>query len=81
MRWEMVYHNSRITEIPMGSVQFIGLDVHKDTIDASVVDSETTVSEVDKRIANSSVLFKRLVSDLKLRGPVAVAYEAGCMGF
>jgi transposase len=65
----------------MGRIQFVGLDVHKDTIDASVVSGESAIPEVEKRIANNPALVKRLVTDLKRRGPVVAAYEAGCMGF
>jgi transposase len=65
----------------MSRIQFVGLDVHKDTIDASVVGRDSALPEVEKRIANTPALVKRLVNDLKRRGPVVAAYEAGCMGF
>ena len=37
----------------MGRIQFVGLDVHKDTIDASVVGGGSAIPEVEKRIANT----------------------------
>ncbi|MGA2976812.1 MAG: hypothetical protein ABSF77_16015 [Spirochaetia bacterium] len=37
----------------MGRIQFAGLYVHKDTIDASVMGSDSTVPELEKRIVNS----------------------------
>jgi transposase len=65
----------------MDRIQFVGLDVHKDTIDASVVGKDSAIPELEKRIANSPTVIKRLIGDLKRRGSLVAAYEAGCMGF
>jgi hypothetical protein len=68
-------------EVTMGRIQLVGLDAHKDTIDASVVGSDSAVPEIEKRITNSPAVVKHLVNDLKRRSPVVAAYEADCVGF
>jgi transposase len=65
----------------MASVQFVGLDVHKDTIDATVMSGKNGAPDFEKRYTNSPKVVQKLFKSLQQRGPVAAAYEAGCMGF
>jgi transposase len=63
------------------SLQFVGLDVHKDTIDATVMSGRSRIPDFEQHYTNSPKVVRRLFKNLRQKGPVAAAYEAGCMGF
>lgn len=65
----------------MASVQFAGLDVHKDTLDPTVMSGRNRAPDFEKRSTNSPKVVQKLFRSLQQRGPVTAACEAGCMGF
>ena len=62
-------------------LQYVGLDVHKETIDVFAFPDDDPAAVVEKRIANSSSSITKTFKKLLERGSVIACYEAGCMGF
>ncbi len=65
----------------MESLRYVGMDVHKETIDIVAVEEELQETVLEKRIHNDMRSIVRLFETLLAAGPVAAGYEAGCMGF
>jgi transposase len=65
----------------MEKVYYIGLDVHKDSIDMAVFEGNCKLAIARKRLGGDP---KRLVKEISVyqeMGRVQVAYEAGCLGY
>lgn len=65
----------------MKKVYYVGLDVHKETVDISVFLNSRQEPEFEKKMNND---YRKIISQMrKLQetGDVTVCYEAGCMGF
>jgi transposase len=65
----------------MTRLQYVGLDVHKETIDVFGFSDDDPAAVVEKRITNSNSSLKKTFKKLLERGSVIACYEAGCMGF
>ena len=65
----------------MKDVYYVGLDVHKETIEMSVFRNWDKEPEFEKRIANGTQDLIKIIRKLKKHGKVETCYEAGCMGF
>jgi transposase len=65
----------------MKSVSYVGMDVHKETIDCAVMEEFSGEIGLEKRMGNSMVSVKRFFARLLAEGPVVAGYEAGCLGY
>ena len=65
----------------MESVSYVGMDVHKETIDMVVMDAGSQESVLEKRIHSDMRSIVRFFEKVGATGPVVAGYEAGCMGF
>jgi transposase len=65
----------------MKNVYYVGLDVHKETIEVSVFCNWNKEPEFEKRIENNHGKLLKILRHLQEDGHVTVCYEAGCMGF
>ncbi len=67
----------------MGNVRYIGMDVHKDTIDIAVVNMRTPrgEAEIERRITNQPSAIKKFFEGLDESWIPMVGYEAGPAGF
>ena len=65
----------------MKSVSYVGMDVHKETIDCAVMEEFSAEIQLEKRMSNSLVSLKRFYGRLLSKGPVVAGYEAGCLGY
>jgi transposase len=62
-------------------VQYVGMDVHKETISVAVLHEESPAVVFEKTLRNDPGSLRIFFKRLKEKGMVAAAYEAGCMGF
>lgn len=62
-------------------LQYVGLDVHKETIDVFAFPDDDPAAVVEKRITNSNSSITKTFKKLSERGSVIACYEAGCLGF
>ncbi len=65
----------------MESVSYVGMDVHKETIECAVMDDSSTETRLEKRMSNNLPAIKRFFGRLLTEGAVVAGYEAGCLGF
>ena len=65
----------------MNTLQYVGMDVHKETIDVSVFRDRSSNPEIERKMYNSTKQIKSFFGRLKEGGNVIACYEAGCMGF
>jgi len=65
----------------MKSVRYVGMDVHKDTIDCAVMDDLSVETRFEKRLVNELRAIRKFFGRLLEEGPVVAGYEAGCLGF
>ena len=65
----------------MTRLQYVGLDVHKETIDVFGFSDDDPAAVVEKRITNSISSIAKTFKKLLERGSIIACYEAGCMGF
>lgn len=65
----------------MGNVYYVGLDVHKETIELSVFCNREAEPEIEKRIPHETKELMKILGRLTKQGKVETCYEAGCMGF
>jgi transposase len=65
----------------MDSVRYVGMDVHKETIDCAVMDGLSPETRFEKRLGNEHRAIRRFFDRLLSEGPVVAGYEAGCLGF
>ena len=61
----------------MESVSYVGMDVHKDTIDMVVMEAESREPVLEKRIGGDMRSIVRFFEKVGARGPVVAGYEAG----
>ena len=62
-------------------VQYVGMDVHKETISVAILHEECPVVVFEKTLRNDHGALRGFFKRLKGKGMVVTAYEAGCMGF
>ena len=62
-------------------LQYVGLDVHKETIDLFAFADDGPSPVLEKRITNQDTSLKKTFNKLLETGSVIACYEAGCMGF
>ena len=65
----------------MESVRFVGMDVHKDTIDLAVLGGHGGQVDFERRVGGTPEAVKKVIRQLKRNHLVVAGYEAGCMGF
>jgi transposase len=65
----------------MTRLQYVGLDVHKETIDIFAFSDDGSATVIEKRIVNSNSSITKTFKKLLEGGSVIACYEAGCMGF
>ena len=65
----------------MSTLHYVGMDVHKETIDMSMYKENDPRPYCEKRIPNRDTSIKKLFKGLLKTGSVVACYEAGCMGF
>ena len=65
----------------MSTQHYVGMDVHKKTIDVSMYKENDSRPYCEKRIPNRDTSIKKLFKGLMKTGSVVARYEAGCMGF
>jgi len=65
----------------MKRVQYVGLDVHKKSIEVSVLNGRNAAPEIEKALPNQETRIKVFFERLKMQGSVIACYEAGCIGF
>lgn len=65
----------------MGKIHYVGMDVHKETIQMSVLRGSEQTPTLEKEILNTPAALKQFFE--KFEGPefVVSCYEAGCFGF
>jgi len=65
----------------MIKLHYVGLDVHKETIEViAFLDNEKNPC-IEERIPNRTKSIKKIFWNLLREGSVIAWYEAGCMGF
>ncbi len=62
----------------MGSVYYVGLDVHKDSIRMAVLNEKEQESVYEATFGNDIPRVLRKITQFREKGEVVVAYEAGC---
>jgi hypothetical protein len=65
----------------MITLHYVGLDVHKETIEVVAFRENETAPCIEKRIPNRMKSIKKVFGNLLSEGSVIACYEAGCMGF
>jgi len=65
----------------MSTLHYVGMDVHKETIDVSMYKENDSRPYCEKRIPNRDTSIKKLFKGIMKTGSVVACYEAGCMGF
>lgn len=67
----------------MESVRFVGMDVHKDSIQLAVLTDQRDDREIEfeRQIASDPAGVKRVIRRLCREHRVLAGYEAGCMGY
>jgi transposase len=65
----------------MKTVYYVGLDVHKDTIQMAVLGNQGKEPVTAKGLPNDPYKVVKALAPYQEKGDVQVAYEAGCMGY
>jgi transposase len=65
----------------MKKVYYVGMDVHKETVEISVFLNSNREPEFEKRLPNDHRKIIKLLKKYQQPGQVKACYEAGCMGF
>ena len=65
----------------MSTLHYVGMDVHKETIDVTVYKENDQRPCCEKRIQNRETSIKKLFKGIMKAGSAVACYEAGCMGF
>jgi transposase len=65
----------------MKEVYYVGLDVHKDSIQMAVLDSRGKEPLVAKGLPNRTTRVVKELAEYQKKGDVQIAYEAGCLGY
>jgi len=65
----------------MVRLYYVGMDVHKETIDVLIFRDPGRQPYLERRIPNREQTVRKLFGKLLSHGSVIACYEAGCMGF
>jgi transposase len=65
----------------MKEVYYVGLDVHKDSIQMAVLDSRKKEPILAKGLPNRVTRIVKELAGYQEKGEVQIAYEAGCLGY
>jgi transposase len=65
----------------MNKVYYVGLDVHKDSIQMAVLDDRKKEPMVAKGLPNGVSRIVKELAGFREKGKVQIAYEAGCLGY
>jgi transposase len=65
----------------MNKVYYVGLDVHKDSIQMAVLDDRKKEPIVAKGLPNRVTRVVKELAGYQKQGKVQIAYEAGCLGY
>lgn len=65
----------------METIQYVGMDDHKDFIEVAVFSQNSKDPEMTKTLKNQPTTIKRFFSKIAANGNIIAGYEAGCMGF
>jgi transposase len=65
----------------MKELYYVGLDVHKDSIQMAVLDSRKKEAIVAKGLPNRTTRIVKELAGYQKNGKVQIAYEAGCLGY
>jgi transposase len=65
----------------MKEVYYVGLDVHKDSIQMAVLDSRKKEPVLAKGLPNRAARVAKELVAYRENGEVQIAYEAGCLGY
>lgn len=65
----------------METVFYVGMDVHKDSIQVAVIKDGSPQPELEQRLPYDFKKVRKLFGSLQHKGTVIAAYEAGSMGF
>lgn len=65
----------------MNTIYYVGMDVHKETVEVSVFKGMARESEFEKTFRNDLNELKRFFTTLSKKGSVKSCYEAGCLGY
>ena len=65
----------------IGKRYYIGMDVHKDSVQMAVYEEASTEPIYERRLNNDPELLVKEVSRYSREGETEVAYEAGCLGY
>ena len=65
----------------MITLHYVGMDVHKETIEVVAFRENETTPCIEKRVPNRTKSIKKVFGNLLNEGSVIACYEAGCMGF
>jgi transposase len=65
----------------MKEVYYVGLDVHKDSIQMAVLDSRKKEPITAKGLPNRATRIVKELAGYQEKGEVQIAYEAGCLGY
>ena len=68
-------------DLTMEILYYVGLDVHKETVEISVFRNINHEPEFEKQLLKSEEKIISTLKRLQKEGTVEVYYEAGCMGF
>jgi transposase len=65
----------------METVFYVGMDVHKESIQLAVLKDGQGRCEIEQRLPYDFPKIRKFFGSLKRKGTVIAAYEAGSMGF
>jgi len=65
----------------MKTLHYVGMDVHKETIDVIVFRESKRHPYLERTIPNQDAVIRKLFRKLMEGGSVVACYEAVCMGF
>ena len=67
----------------MESVRFVGMDVHKDSIQMAVLSDQRHGAEIEfeRQVASDPAAVKKVIRRVCREHRVVAGYEAGCMGY
>jgi transposase len=65
----------------MKEVYYVGLDVHKGSIQMAILDSRKKEPIVAKGLPNRTTRVVKELTGYQKTGKVQIAYEAGCLGY
>jgi transposase len=65
----------------MKEVYYVGLDVHKDSIQMAVLDNQKKEPVLAKGLPNRVTKIVKELAEYQEKGEIQIAYEAGCLGY